>query len=68
MGINIYSNSGHTAYGIKEFIVDKIADINNLPLDCQLGSAALCLEDGKVYFYSPSHDAWVPLGDFPKSE
>lgn len=66
MGINIYSNSGHTAYGIKEFIVDKIADIDDLPLDCPPGSAALCLEDGKVYFCS--QDIWAPLGEFPKSE
>ena len=63
MGINIYSNSGHTAYGIKEFVVDTINDLENLPLDCQLGSAALCLEDGKVYFYRPSKDTWSPLGD-----
>ena len=63
MGINIYSNSGHTAYGIKEFIVDTIKDLESLPLDSQLGSAALCLEDGKVYFYRPSKDAWLPLGE-----
>ena len=64
MGINIYSNSGHTAYGIKEFIVDKFADIDKLPLDCQPGSAALCLEDGKVYFYRKSDEKpWAPLGE-----
>lgn len=67
MGIGIYSNSGHTAYGVKEFIVETIKDIENLPLDCQLGSAAICLEDGKVYFYSPKQSNWVCLGSkFPE--
>ena len=66
--INVYSNSGDIAYGLREYVVDTVADINLLPTqNVELGSAALCLEDGKVYFYSPSQDAWVPFGDFPKS-
>jgi hypothetical protein len=61
--INVYSNSGDTAYGIREYVVDTVADIENLPkTKVELGSAALCLEDGNVYFYNPSKNRWAILG------
>lgn len=58
MAINIYSNSGHTAYGLKEFVIDSEEDIKNLPLDCPAGSAALCLSTGDVYMLN-TKDEWV---------
>lgn len=62
--INVYSNSGDTAYGIREYVVDTVADIENLPkIKVELGSAALCLEDGNVYFYNPNKEpCWAILG------
>lgn len=63
MGINDYSSNGHIAYGIREFVIETKDDLKSLPLNCQLGSAALCLEDGKIYFYSPKQQKWVSLGE-----
>lgn len=60
MGMNIYSNSGHTGYGIKEFVVDTVEDIEKLPIDCPMGSAALCIATGDVYCLN-SKDEWVNL-------
>ena len=68
MGINDYSSNGHIAYGIKEFVIETKEDLNLLPLNCQLGSAALCLGDGKVYFYSPKQKKWVSLGEQMEKE
>lgn len=62
MGINIYSNSGNAAYGVKEYIIDTVADIDDLPKTGELGSAALCLENGEVYFFRPDSKKWLPLG------
>lgn len=62
--INVYSNSGDTAYGIREWVVDTIDDIQSLPTaKIELGSAALCLEDGKVYFFNSVKKGWFPLGE-----
>jgi len=61
--INVYSNSGDVAYGLREYVVDTVADIDLLPTkNVELGSAALCLEDGNVYFYNPSKNRWAVLG------
>ena len=61
MGINVYSRSGNIEYGIKEWVVDTVKDIEKLPTNCEMGSAALCLEDGEVYFFSREH-GWVIPG------
>lgn len=61
MGINVYSNSGDIEYGIREWIIDTKEDLKNLPRNCEMGSAALCLEDGEVYFFSPTY-GWVVPG------
>lgn len=63
MGMNIMSTSGHTAYGIKQFVIDTVEDLKTLPIDCVMGSAALCLENGEVYFFSPNQEEyWVKFG------
>lgn len=60
MGYNALSQSGHTAYGIKEFVVDEEEDIEKLPIDVPMGSAALVIKTGKVYVMN-SQDEWKPL-------
>lgn len=60
MGMSIMSNSGHTQYGIKEFVVDAVEDIKKLPTDCPMGSAALCIETGDVYCLN-SQKEWINL-------
>ena len=61
MGINVYSNSGDIAYGVREFVIDTTADLKLLPKNCEMGSSALCLENGEVYFYS-YENGWVIPG------
>lgn len=57
MNQNILSQSGHTAYGIKEFVVDADEDIENLPIDIPMGSAALSIESGNIFILN-SKDEW----------
>ena len=47
--INITSQSGKTTTYLKEFIVDFISDIPNLPTDIASGSSAFCIENGTAY-------------------
>lgn len=49
MGMNAISTSGHTAYGVKEFIVDTEEDIKNLPIDIPMGSTALVIGNSTVW-------------------
>ena len=54
------SNSGHTAYGQKEYVIDKKDDLNHLPVDIPMGSTAFCIEDSSVYMINSS-GAWVEI-------
>lgn len=58
--ISIVSNSGHTAYGLKQFILDKKTDVDKLPVDIQTGSTAFCIEDSSVYMINSSGE-WVEI-------
>lgn len=60
MGMNTLSQSGHTTYGIKEFVVDSESDVENLPTDVPMGSAALVIETGAVYVLN-SKKSWKKL-------
>ena len=60
MGYNTLSQSGHTAYGIKEFVVDEDKDIDTLPIDVPMGSAAVVIDTGNVYMMN-SQDEWKQL-------
>ena len=54
------SNSGHTAYGLKEYVIDKKADLQDLPIDIAIGSTAFCIEDSSVYMINSSRE-WVEI-------
>ena len=54
------SNSGHTMYGLKEYIIDKKIDLLNLPIDVPMGSTAFCIEDSTVYMINSSGE-WVEI-------
>ena len=43
------SQSGHVAYGLLEFMIDTVDDLNHLPIDALMGSTAFCIETGSVY-------------------
>ena len=47
--INTTSNSGHAAYGLKDYVIDKKSDLQNLPIDVPMGSTAFCIEDSSAY-------------------
>ena len=56
----IIGNSGHTAYGIKEFVCDTIADIDELPIDIPAGSTAFVIEGSKVFMLNNKKE-WVEI-------
>ena len=58
--VNILSNSGHTGYGIKEFVCDTVDDIQDLPIDVKPGSAAFVISTGTVYMIN-SQGEWVEV-------
>lgn len=58
--INTTSTSGHIAYGLKDFVMDKKSDLQNLPVNVPMGSTAFCIEDGSVYMINSSGE-WVEI-------
>ena len=58
--IIITSNSGHTAYGLKSFVIDTKEDLDYLPIDVPIGSTAFCIEDSSVYMINSSGE-WVEI-------
>lgn len=57
---SIIGNSGHTAYGTKEFLCDTLADVESLPIDITPGSTALVIEGSKVFILNNEHE-WKEL-------
>ena len=49
MAIKMISTNGQIQYGVDEFVIDSPDDLKKLPSRSQMGSAALCLENGTVY-------------------
>ena len=49
MSYSITGNSGHIAYGIKRFVVDTEAEIDNLPIYITSGSVAFVIETSKTF-------------------
>ena len=41
--INLLSQSGHQGYGIKEYVLDTLADLDNLPITDKTGSTAFII-------------------------
>lgn len=49
MGISIFSNSGIKAYNLKNYIVDTVDDIANLPTGSHPGSTAFVVATSEYY-------------------
>lgn len=49
MGYNTLSQSGHTTYGIKEFVVDTIKDVKKLLTNILMGSAIPMIKNSSVW-------------------
>lgn len=58
--IGITSTSGHTTYGLKEYVVDSVTDIDLLPIDGVMGSTAFVIETGDVYMLNGKKE-WVKI-------
>lgn len=58
--INIGSNSGKIAYGIKEFYLDTTADLEKLPNTCEPGSMAYVIADSSTYCLN-SEKKWIKV-------
>ena len=58
--INTTSNSGHAAYGLKDYVIDTVNDLNYLPIDAPMGSTAFCIENSSVYMINSSGE-WVEI-------
>lgn len=56
----IINQSGHTTYGLKEYVCDVEADIANLSLDDTPGSTAFVIASKKVYIMNNQHQ-WVDI-------
>lgn len=41
--------SGHTTYGLQEFVCDTPEDLDNLPIDAKIGSTAFIISTSQIY-------------------
>lgn len=60
--VNLYKQDGETLYGIKEFIVDSLEDIKELPKNVRVGSMALVIPTGGIYVFNGKKE-WTPIGN-----
>lgn len=58
--VNVLSNSGHTAYGLREYVIDTVADLEDLPIEVPVGSTAFCIATSAVYMINSSRE-WVEI-------
>lgn len=58
--IQAVKQSGHHLYGIVEYVIDSVADLDDLPIDIPMGSSALVIATSDVYILSGNKE-WVLL-------
>ena len=56
----IVNQSGHTAYGLKEYVCDNESDISNLSIDDTPGSTAFVISNQKVFMMNNQHQ-WIDI-------
>lgn len=54
---SLISQSGKTAYGVKKYVCDTVADFNRLPVNKKAGSTAFIIETGAHYILN-SEGEW----------
>lgn len=47
--INLLSQNGHQDYGIKEYVLDTLDDLNDLPTTDKAGSTAFVIPTSQVF-------------------
>lgn len=58
--ISQLGQSGHTTYGLQEFVCDTIEDLDNLPIDAKIGSTAFIISTSSLYMIN-SQGEWVEI-------
>lgn len=58
--IGITKDAGKVTYGLKEYVVDTVAEVDLLPTNCAMGSSAFIIETGDVYMLNGS-GKWVQI-------
>ena len=56
----IVNQSGHTAYGLKEYVCDNESDISSLSIDDTPGSTAFVISNQKVFMMNNQHQ-WIDI-------
>ena len=58
--IGLVSISGHTTYGLREFVLDTAADLTDLPVEGIMGSKAFVIATSQKYMLN-STGTWVEI-------
>ena len=65
--VNLYKQDGETLYGIKEFLLDTVEDLTNIPIaKLRPGSSALIIPTGELYVFDGNKN-WTLLGGITAS-
>ena len=59
--INIMSKSGHTTYGLTEYVLDEEKEVNNLSVLDAPGSTAYIIATGNSYILSGGSRTWKKM-------
>ena len=59
--VNIMSKSGHTTYGLTEYVLDEEKEVNNLSILDAPGSTAYVIATGNSYILSGGSRTWKKL-------
>lgn len=60
MAFSLIGQNGKTAYGVKNYILDTVADLNNLPISDAPGSTAFVIEESKTYMLG-NNEKWIAI-------
>lgn len=58
--VNLYKQDGEILYGVKEYIIDSIDDVKDLPTNVRPGSIAMLVPSGLKYILNGKKE-WVLL-------
>lgn len=58
--IGAMSQSGHTTYGYREFVIDTVDDLDYLPIDVPMGSIAFVIASSSVYMLNGKRE-WIEI-------
>lgn len=59
--VNIMSKSGHTTYGLTEYVLDEEKEVNNLSILDAPGSTAYVIATGNSYILSGGSRTWKKM-------